>query len=122
MNMAQGRFKLGPVAGQSSNASVIAKNTFGPVGIPLTRGALGSRRYSPTEGGKAWGYGPPRPEELSSAEAHPAEPPRVKTAYRMRLNNWRGQFVERTLSGLLWMTLQLRTISMRRHFITEGVG
>ena len=28
---------------------------------------------------------------MSSAEAHPAEPPRGKTAYRMQPNNWRGK-------------------------------
>ena len=40
---------------------------------------------------KAWGDGPLRPEEISSAEAHPAEPPRGKTAYRMQPKNWRGK-------------------------------
>ena len=34
---------------------------------------------------------PLRPEEISSAEAHPAEPPRGKTAYRMQPKNWRGK-------------------------------
>ena len=29
--------------------------------------------------------------EISSAEAHLAEPPRDKTAYRMQPNNWRGK-------------------------------
>ena len=32
-----------------------------------------------------------RPEEISSAEAHPAEPPRGKTAYRRQPINWRGK-------------------------------
>ena len=41
-NVTQGRFKVGPVAGQSSHASGIAKNTFGPVGIALIRGASGA--------------------------------------------------------------------------------
>ena len=56
---------------------------------------LRPRRYQainpPPKGIKAWGDGPVRPEELSSAEAHSAEPSRGKTAYQMRPNDWRGK-------------------------------
>ena len=34
-----------------------------------------------------------RPEEISSAEAHPVEPSGGRTAYQMRPNNWRGKVV-----------------------------
>ena len=78
--------------GWSLYASGKAKNTFDPVDIPL----LGvpqapGNKPTPQKGVKAWGDGPLRPEELSSAKAHPAEPPRDKTAYRMQPNNWRGK-------------------------------
>ena len=43
----------------------------------------------PSEWGKSLGDGPLRLEELSSSEAHLAEPPRGKTAYQMRPSNWR---------------------------------
>ena len=77
-------FKVGPVAK--------AKNTFEPVGIPVFRAPPASgNKPTPPKGVKTRGDGPLRPEELPSAEAHPAEPPRGKTAYRMRPNNWRGK-------------------------------
>ena len=43
----------------------------------------------------AWGDGPLRPEEISSAKAHPAETPRGKTAYRMQPKNWRGKATQK---------------------------
>ena len=77
--------------GQSPHASGKVKNTFDPVGIPLL-GAPQAPGNKPTpRGGKSQGDGPLSPEELSSAEAHPAEPPRGMTAYRMQPNNWRGK-------------------------------
>ena len=45
---------------------------------------------NPLKGVKAWGDAHLRPEELSSAEAHPAEPPSGETACRMQPNNWKG--------------------------------
>ena len=69
--MAQGPFKVGPVARQSLHPSGIAKNTFDPVSIPLIRAA--SDAFNSRRGLKPGGS-PLRPEELSSAEAHPAEP------------------------------------------------
>ena len=86
-------FKVGPVAGPKPHASGKAKNTFDTVGIPLFGApqAPGNKPTPPPKGVKAWGDGPLRPEELSSAEAHPAEPPRGMTAYRMQPNNWRGK-------------------------------
>ena len=74
--------------GRSLHPSGKAKNTFDPVGIPLF-GAPGNKLTPSPEGGKSLGDGPLRPEELSSAEAHPAEPPGDKTASRMQPNNWR---------------------------------
>ena len=46
---------------------------------------------NPPKGVKAWGDGLLRPEDLSSAEPHPAEPPRGTTAYRMQPSKWRGK-------------------------------
>ena len=76
--------------GRSPRASGKAKNTFGPVGIPLF-GVPQAPGDNPPEGGKSLGDGPLRPEEISSPEAHPAEPPRGKTANRMQPKNWRGK-------------------------------
>ena len=91
--------------GRNPDASGKAKNTFGPVGIPL----LGApqppiNKPNPPEGGISLGDGPLRPEEISSAEAHPAEPSRGKAAYRMQPKNWRGKVTD-TLkkSGDLWI-------------------
>ena len=100
-------FKVGPVAGPKPTHVQQGQNTFNPVGIPLF-GAPGNKP-NPTEGGKSLGGdGPLRLEKLSSAEAHPAEPPRGKTAYRMQPNNWRGK-VTNTLkkSGDLSISLSL---------------
>ena len=54
-------------------------------------GRLRRQAINPPEGGNSLGDGPLRPEEISSAEAHPAEPSRDKTACRMQPNNWRGK-------------------------------
>ena len=59
-------FKVSPVAGPK------------PTRVQQGQKYLQPRRHSPFE-------------ELSSAEAHPAEPPRGKTDNRMRPNNWRGK-------------------------------
>ena len=72
---------------RSPHVSGKVKNTFDPVSIPLF-GAPQAPGNTPPRGVKAWGDGPLRPEELSSAEAHPAEPPRDKTAYRMQPNKY----------------------------------
>ena len=78
--------------GRRPHASGKVKNTFDPVsillfGVPQAPG----NKHNPPKRVKARGDGPLRPEELSSAEAHPAEPPRDKTAYQMQPNNWRGK-------------------------------
>ena len=68
---------------RSPHVPGIAKNTFGLVGISLIRDASGAMQYPP-KGVKAWGDGPLKPEEISSAEAHSARfVPR-------RPNHWRG--------------------------------
>ena len=102
------------VAG-SPHASGKAKNTFGHVGIRL----LGAphapgNKPTPSKGKKAWEDGPLRPEEISSAEAHPTEPPRGKTAYRMQPNNWRRN-VTNTLkkSGDLWIFRRRSLVHMK---------
>ena len=79
--------------GRSPHVSGKAKNTFSPVGIPLCGApqAPGNKPNPRPEGGKTLGDGPLRLKELSSAEVHPAEPLRGKTAYRIRPNNWRGK-------------------------------
>ena len=51
----------------------------------ITPSAPQATGNKPPEEGKARGDGPLRPEDHSSAEPHPAEPPRVKTVYRMQL-------------------------------------
>ena len=80
--------------GQSPHASGKAKNTFGPIGILLIRAPQEpGNKPNPTEGGKSLGDGPLKPEELSSAEAHPAGLPKGTTAYRMWPNNWRGKII-----------------------------
>ena len=79
------------------------KNTFGPVGIPLFGAPQALGKTPPPEGGIPRGDGPLRPEEISSAEAHPAEPSRDKTAYRMQPNNWRGKKGPR---GPLYLSLR----------------
>ena len=77
--------------GRSPHASGKAKNTFGPSAFPFS-GRPRRQAMNPTpKEVKACGDGPLRPEEISSAKAHPAEPPRGKTANRMQLNNWRGK-------------------------------
>ena len=69
-----------------------AKNTFGSIGIPLFGSPQApGNKPNPLKGVKAWGDGPLRPEEISSAEAHLAEPPRGKRAYRIQPKNWRGK-------------------------------
>ena len=77
--------------GRSPHVSSKAKNTFSPVGIPLFGAPQAPGNNLPPKGVKAWGDGPLRPEEISSAEAYPAEPPRGNTAYRMQPKNWRGK-------------------------------
>ena len=44
--------------GRRLHASDMAKNTFGPVGIPLIRGASGTRQWTPHEVGKSLGEWP----------------------------------------------------------------
>ena len=90
-------FKVGPVAGPKPTPSGKVKNTFDPVGIPLfvAHQAPGNKP-NPPEWSKSLGGGLFRPKELSSAEAHPVEPPRGKMVYRMRPNNWREK-VKHTL-------------------------
>ena len=39
---------------RSPHAPGISKNAYGPVGIPLIRGASGTGRWPPPEGVKAW--------------------------------------------------------------------
>ena len=86
--------------GRSPHASGKAKNTFGPVGIPLFGAPQApGNKPNPPEGGISRGDGPLRPEELSSAEAHPAEPSRDKTAYRMQPNNWGGKKKKKGSAG-----------------------
>ena len=88
--------------GRSPHASGKAKNTFSPVGIPLFGTPQAPGNNLPPNGDISLGDGPLRPEEISSAKAHPAEPLRGKTAYRMQPKNWRGK-VTNTLkkSGVL---------------------
>ena len=104
-NMAQGPFlRWTRSQGRSPHASGKAKNTFGPVGIPLFGAPQApGNKPNPPEGGISLGGGPLRPEELSSAEAHPAEPSRDKTVYRMQPNNWRGKKSPR---GPLYLSLR----------------
>ena len=55
------------------------KNAYGPVGIPLIRGASGAWRLNPTspKGVKAWGEGPLRPKEIIQLPRHTRpDPPR----------------------------------------------
>ena len=88
--------------GRSPHASSKAKNTFGPVGILLFGAPQASgNKPNPPKGVKAWGDGPLSPEEISSAEAHPAEPPRGKTAYRKQPNNRREKVTNTLLSSVL---------------------
>ena len=96
-----------------NNASGKAKNTFDQVGIPLF--GVPGNKPTPPEGGKSLGSGPLRSEELSSAEAHPAEPPRDKTAYRMQPNNWRGK-IRGSLRSFLLTSKQInQTIYIDAH-------
>ena len=83
--------------GRSPHASGKAQNTFDPVDIPLLR-APGNN--TPPKGVKACGDCLLRLEVLSSAEAHPAEPPRGTTAYRMQPNNWRGKVTQTPLKSV----------------------
>ena len=71
-------FKVGPVAGRKptrvrQGQKYRRPRRHSPFGAP--------QAITPPEGGKRLGDGPLRPEEISSAEAHPAEPPIGKTAY-----------------------------------------
>ena len=88
--------------GRSPHASGKAKNTFHPVGIPLFGAPQAPDNKSTPEVGRSLGDGPLRPEEISSAEAHPAEPPRGKTAYRMRHTN----ALKERLRGPLYLSLR----------------
>ena len=105
--------------GRSPHASGKAINTFGPVGIPpFGAPQAPGNKPNPTEGGISLGDGPLRPEEISSAEAHPAEPPRGKTAYRMQPKNWRGKKGPR---GPLYLSLR-PTNARIRHKAVFKVG
>ena len=59
-NVAQGLFLVCP------HAPSMAKNTFGPISIPLIRGCLRHHAITPLKGVKAWGDSPLKPEEISS--------------------------------------------------------
>ena len=54
--------------GWSPHEPSMAKNTYGPVGIPLIRGASGARQHLPHKEDKSLGDGPLRPEEISSCQ------------------------------------------------------
>ena len=91
-------FKVGRVAGPKPTRVRQGQKYLRPrrhslLGAPQAPG----NKPNPPKGVKAWGYGPLRPEEISSAEAHPAEPPRGKTAYRMQPKNWRGKATQNAL-------------------------
>ena len=64
--------------GRSTHEPGMAKNTSGPVGIPLIRG---TRQYSP-KGVKAWGTTPWGRRKFPDAETHSARS-------EVRPNNWR---------------------------------
>ena len=71
---AQGLFLSG--SGHRAGAHTrpaFSKNTYGPVGIPLSRGASGARQYPP-DGSKSRRDAPPtkRPEEITSRQGTPA--------------------------------------------------
>ena len=73
--------RLVQLQGRSTHASGKVKNTFDPVSIPLFGAPQApGNKPNPRKGVEALGDGPLKPEELSSAEEHPAEPPRDKTA------------------------------------------
>ena len=58
--------RWGRAQGQSPHAPGIPKNAYGPVNIPLIRGATVARRWAPpSEGGKSLGERPPRLKEIS---------------------------------------------------------
>ena len=83
-------FKVGPVAGPKPTRvrrgqKYLQLRRHSPFWGRLRRQAMNSR----PKGVKAWGDGPLSMEELSSAEAHPAEPPRDTKPNRMQPNNWR---------------------------------
>ena len=81
-------FRVGPVAGPKPTRVQQGQNTFEPVGFPLFGAPQAPvNKPNPPKEVKTWGDGTLRTEELSSAEAHPSEPPRGKTANRMRSNN-----------------------------------
>ena len=109
--------------GRSPHASGKAKNTFGPVGIPLL-GRLRRQAINPpsSKGVYAWGDDPLWPEEISSAEAHPAELPRGKTAYRMQPKNWRGKATHKRprASALFLYEIYRRHKALK--FFGEGKG
>ena len=48
--------------GRSPHAPGISKNAYGPVSIPLMRGASGAGRWTTPEGGKSLGEAPPEAE------------------------------------------------------------
>ena len=83
-------FKVGPVAGPKPTRVRQGQKYLRPRRhSPFWRAS--GNKPNPPERGKSLGDGPLRPKEISSAEAHPAEPPRGKTAYRMQPKNWRGK-------------------------------
>ena len=71
--------------GRSPHASGKAPSAFPILGF------LRRQDINPPKGDISLGDGPLGPEEISSTEAHPVEPPRGKTAYRMQPKNWRGK-------------------------------
>ena len=90
-------FKVGPVAGPKPTRVRQGQKYLRSCRHSPFWGASGARQYPP-KGVLACGDGPLRLKEFSSAEAHPAEPSRDKTAYRMQPNNWRGKKVRGPLN------------------------
>ena len=91
--MAQGRFQGGPSFRAEAHTRLARpKIPSAPSAFPFF-GAPQASANKPNlpKGVEAWGDGPLRPEEISSAEAHPVELTRGKTAYRMQPKNWRGK-------------------------------
>ena len=82
-------FKVGPVAGPKPTRVRQGQKYLRPFRHSPFLGCLRRQAIKPPKGVKAWEDGPLRPEEISSTEAHSAEPPRGKTAYRMQPKNWR---------------------------------
>ena len=68
-SVTQGLFWWVQAQGRSPHAPGMAKNTFGPVGIPLISGTSGARQYPPPpKGVKARGDSPLRLEEISGCQ------------------------------------------------------